>query len=259
VEGGDRVLWPSRELALEQRAWELLFFLAASPPEGADREAVAAALWREVDLADVAGSLRQLRRRLRLMLVRAVPGLPEGAPLEPDTGCIYRLDTSVVSSDVHRFLDLTKAARSDGASGLETLEQAYDLYAGDLFDSPTSPPFPWAVDPGGDGTSLRQQYRAQFLDVCRALADLHVAGGQGAYVERAIDRYRRVLQVDPIDERIWRALLNAHAIRRDGSALDRDWKRLNSVLREVDHSAAPERETSELYGRLASGSQELRA
>jgi hypothetical protein len=80
---GDRVLWPSREFAQEQRAWELLFFLAASPAEGVDRDAVGAALWSEVDLADVAGSLRQLRRRLRLMLVRAVPGLSEGPRSRP--------------------------------------------------------------------------------------------------------------------------------------------------------------------------------
>jgi len=50
------------------------------------------------------------------------------SPLEPDTGRIYRLDTSFISSDVYRFLDLTKTARSAGASGLDTLEQAYGLY-----------------------------------------------------------------------------------------------------------------------------------
>src|SRR5207253_9591127 len=130
------VLWPSRELAQEQRAWELLSFLAASLSEGVDRDAVGAALWPEVDLADVAGSLRQLRRRLRLMLVRAVHGLPEGAPLAADTGRIYRLDTGLVSSDAHRFLALLKMARSEGAGALGTLEQAYGLYEADLFDSP---------------------------------------------------------------------------------------------------------------------------
>jgi DNA-binding SARP family transcriptional activator len=208
---GDRVLWPSREFAQEQRAWELLFFLAASPAEGVDRDAVGAALWSEVDLADVAGSLRQLRRRLRLMLVRAVPGLPEGAPLEADTGRIYRLDTHVVSSDAHRFTNLLKVARSDGALALGALEQAHALYEADLFDSPTAPPFAWAIDPGDDGTGLRQRYRKQFLDTSRRLADLHLSGGEGAYVERAVDLYRRLVQVDPSDERTWRALLSAHA------------------------------------------------
>jgi DNA-binding SARP family transcriptional activator len=231
-----------------------LFFLAASPSEGVDREVVGAALWPEVDLADVAGSLRQLRRRLRLMLVRAVPGLPDGAPLEADTGRIYRLDTSLVSSDVHCLTSLLRAARSEGASGLGTLEQAYALYEADLFDSPTAPPFAWAVDPGDDGTSLRQRYRGQFLDLCRTLADLHLAGGAGTYLERAIDLYRRLVQVDPLDERIWRALLSAHARRRDNAALDREWQRLLDALHAADTGASPDAETSALYRRLRSGS-----
>ena len=250
VAHADRVLWPAREFAHEQRAWELLFFLAASPSEGVDRELVGAALWPEVDLADVAGSLRQLRRRLRQMLVRAVPGLPEGAPLEADTGRIYRLDTNLVCSDAHRFTALLRIAKSDNASALGTLEQAYGLYEADLLDSPTAPPFAWALDPGDDGTSLRQRYRRQFLDMCRTLADLHAAGGQGAYVERGIDLYRRLVQADPLDERTWRALLSAHAKRRDKAALDREWQRLTEALHAADTDASPEAETSAVYQRL---------
>jgi DNA-binding SARP family transcriptional activator len=249
----DRLLWPARELAQEQRAWELLFFLAASPPEGVDREAVTAALWPDVDLADAAGSLRQLRRRLRLMLVRAVPGLPEGAPLEADTGRLYRLATGLVCSDAHRFTDLLRVARSEGRLALGTLEQAYGLYEADLLDSPQAPPFAWAIDPGEDGTSLRQRYRKQFLDMCRTLADLHVAGGEGAYVERAVDLYRRLVQVDPMDERTWRALLSAHAKRRDRTGVDREWQRLIDALRAADSAATPEAETSALYQRLRMG------
>ena len=77
--------------------------------------------------------------------------------------------------------------------------------------------------PATMATSLRQRYRGQFLDMCRTLADLHVAGSDGAYVERAVDLYRRLVQVDPLDERTWRALLSAHAKRRDMTALGREW------------------------------------
>ena len=78
------------------------------------------------------------------MLVRAVPGLPERAPLEADTGRIYRLDTNLVSSDVHRFINLLRAAKSEATSELNILEQAYASYEADLFESPTAPPFAWA-------------------------------------------------------------------------------------------------------------------
>src|SRR5712692_9763139 len=103
------------------------------------------------------------------MLVRAVPGLPEGAPLEADTGRIYRLDTDLVASDAHQFTKLLRIARSERTSALGILEQAYGVYEADLFDSPTAPPFTWPIDPGDDGTSLRQRYRKQFLDLCRTL------------------------------------------------------------------------------------------
>jgi DNA-binding SARP family transcriptional activator len=120
-------------------------------------------------------------------------------------------DTHLVSSDAHQFTNLLRVARSERALALGALEQAHALYEADLLDSPTTPPFAWAIDPGDDGTSLRQRHRKQFLDASRRLADLHLSGGEGAYVERAVDLYRRLVQVDPSDERTWRALLSAHA------------------------------------------------
>jgi DNA-binding SARP family transcriptional activator len=157
-----------------------------------------------------------------------------------------------VSSDAHQFTNLLRVARCDGALALGALEQAHALYEADLFDSPTAPPFAWAIDPGDDGTGLRQRYRKQFLGASRRLADLHLAGGEGAYVERAVDLYRRLVQVDPSDERTWRALLSAHAKRRDRAALDREWQRLIETLRALDTDASPEAETSALYRRLRS-------
>jgi hypothetical protein len=92
---GDRVLWPSREFGQEGKSVELLLLLAASAPEGVDRDAIGAALWPDIDLADVGASLRQLRRRLRLIVTRVVPGLPESAPFQTDSGRVYRLDPQV--------------------------------------------------------------------------------------------------------------------------------------------------------------------
>jgi len=56
-----------------------------------------------------------------------------------------------------------------------------------------------------------------------------------------------------LDERIWRALLTAHAKRRDRTGLDREWQRLIEALRAADSDAGPEVETSSLYQRLKSG------
>jgi two-component SAPR family response regulator len=246
VIAGGRVLWPSGEFANEQRAWELLLFLAVSDPAGVDRDAVGAALWREVELADVAGSLRHLRRRLRSVLVRAVPGLPETAPFRPDAGRMYRLDTSVISSDAHRFLELEQQAKADEKERLRFLEQALALYEGDLFDSPAAPQFGWVVDPGDDGTSLRQVYRQRYLRICRTVANLHSGGGPGRSGDRALHLYRRMVQDDPQSEDIWRALLTLHARRGDTAGLEREWKRLLDSLA----PAQPEMGTTSLYRRL---------
>ncbi len=105
-------------------------------------------------------------------------------------------------------------------------------------------------------SSLRLQYRKQFMEASRVLADLHVAGGEGAYIERAVDLYRRLLQADPLDERVLRARLNVHAKRSDATAVDREWRRLNELLRAADSAAVPETETFELYWRLTSALQQ---
>ena len=65
-------------------------------------------------------------------------------------------------------------------------------YEGDLFDTPAAPPFAWAIDPGDDATTLRQQYRGVFLDLCRRLGELHAAGGPDTCLDRAVNLYRRV-------------------------------------------------------------------
>jgi DNA-binding SARP family transcriptional activator len=226
-----------------------LLFLAASPPEGVDREAIGAALWPDIDLADVSASLRQLRRRLRLIITRVVPGLPESAPFQPDSGRVHRLNPQVVRSDVHRMIEYGRRARSaHGDEAIALLEQARSLYAGDLFDSPAAPPFAWAVDPGADGTSLRQQYRQLHQENTRLLADLYVNANGSVRAAQAIQLYQELLRTDPHDERVARALLRAHALRRDRAGLEREWGRLCQALRSA--GSEPLLETTELYTRL---------
>jgi DNA-binding SARP family transcriptional activator len=251
IVAGDRVLWPSREFGQEGKSVELLLFLAASLPEGVDREPIGAALWPEVDLVDVASSLRQLRRRLRLVVARAVPGLPEDAPFERDSGRVIRLDPEVVGSDVHRFVETSRRARSSkGDEAIALFEQTRTLYTGDLFDSPAAPPFTWAIDPGADGTSVRQQYRQLLQENTRLLADLYVSRPGGVQTAQGIELYEELLRADPQEERISRALLRAHASRRDRTGFEREWRRLCEVLRSADPQAEPLLETSDLHTRL---------
>ena len=76
---------------------------------------------------------------------------------------------------------------------------------------------------------------------------------------RAIDLYRELTELDPGDERLWRALFRLHAGRDDGSALVREESRMRAALRvlaaEVEDTPNPQveepsGETVQEYQRL---------
>jgi DNA-binding SARP family transcriptional activator len=152
---------------------------------------------------------------------------------------------------VHRVIEYGRRARStNGDEAIALLEQSRLLRAADLFDSPAAPPFAWAVEPGEDGTSLRQQLRHLFQENTRLLADLYVSGAGGRRAAEGIELFQELLRADPHDERISRALFRAHAMRRDRTGLEREWRRLCQALRAADPDAEPLLETSDLYTRL---------
>jgi DNA-binding SARP family transcriptional activator len=248
---GDRALWPSPVFTNERKSLELFLFLAASDPEGVDRDAVGNALWPDVDIADTAGSLRQLRRRLRLVLARAAPGLPEEAPFTADTGRILRLDRAIVWTDVHEFTELSRTARTvERSAAVGMLERARGLATAGFFESPSAPPYSWAIDPGPDGTSLRQQLRRSFEDVTFRLGELYTAEPNGSRANEAIEIFESLLEREKQDERVWRALFRARAARGDRAGLERDWQRLLQTLKSDGPTSEPLVETADMYARI---------
>ena len=106
-------LWPSGAASREQKPMQLLLFLAAHAAEGVDRDKAVEALLADDESADPVGTLRQWRKRVRGLLSRLVPDLPE-EPFE-DNGRSYRLNPRMVRSDVQRFLQLEGWAKSRAA------------------------------------------------------------------------------------------------------------------------------------------------
>jgi len=84
-------LWPAAAPNREQKASQLLLFLAAHSADGVDRDKAAEALLGEDESADPAGTLRQWRKRVRTSLGRLVPDLPE-EDLFQDSGRSWRLN-----------------------------------------------------------------------------------------------------------------------------------------------------------------------
>jgi len=84
-------------------------------------------------------------------------------------------------------------------------------------------------------------------------------------LEASIDLYRELTEIDPGDERLWRALFRLHADRGDRLALMREEHRLRTALRalaaDVDEIGSseveePNNEALQEYQRLLAGLQE---
>ena len=117
-----QIVWPIPGVP-DEAAMELLVFLGVEDPAGVRADLLSDSLWEEDDEDDGDRSyrLRKRRYRLRRALKRLIPGW-QGDPIarmDKQTP-IYRLDPTVIQSDVHRFLRLLNDGRSlprEGAYG----------------------------------------------------------------------------------------------------------------------------------------------
>ena len=258
--GGPRVLCAGRQVwprvpSGEAKPWELLLYLACQPLEGVASDDAVEALWPEDDADDAPHRFRQLRYRLRRML-SAVPGAPETDGICLDHGTL-RLDPGLVYSDAQEFLELVRNARvNPGPDLVQQLEQARALYAGDLLEGPDAHRYAWLDERADSGVTLREHFRRLFQHALLKLAEAYAAAGA---VDASLDVYRELTEMDPADDRLWRAMFRLHAARGDRSALVREEHRMRECLRELaaelgeaDQSEIeePSRETVQEYQRL---------
>jgi len=223
-------VWP-RAPGGELKPWEFLLYLACQPAEGIAGEDAVEALWPEDEEADNAPHrFRQLRYRLRHMLAD-VPGAPETDGICLDRRGTLRLDPGIIHSDAQEFLELVRKARiSPGVAAIEYLERARALYVGDLLVGRDARRYTWLDERDDSGVTLREHFRRQFEQVSTRLAELYTSSGQP---DAALDLYRELTELEPGDERLWRALFRLHAGRDDGSALVREESRMRAALREL--------------------------
>jgi two-component SAPR family response regulator len=212
------------------KPWELLLYLAAQPAEGVSTRDAVEALWPDDESADdPPHRFRQLRYRLRRMLAEV------SASRETDGICLERgvlkLDPAVVHSDAQEFLWLVRPARiTPGAEAIEPLERARSLYQGDLLAGPDARRYAWVDERGPSGVTVREHFRRLFQQASVRLAELYATGED---TDAALDLYRELSEIDPGDERLWRALFRLHAERGDRLALVREERRMREALREL--------------------------
>jgi DNA-binding SARP family transcriptional activator len=251
-------VWPRLSRG-EAKPWEMLLFLACQPIEGVAREPAVQALWPDDEGFDMTHRVRQLRYRLRGVFNK-VPGAPnaDGVGLERN-GALY-LDHRVIYSDAQEFLELTRRARMfPGGHNIPRLERARALYTGDLLLGPDVRRYGWVDERDESGVTLREHFRRLFQHVTLTLAELYAESGDTA---AGIDVYHELTELEPSDERVWRALFRLHAERRDGPALIREGRRMRAALRDLAvhngeeplaEACEPDRETQRDYERLLAG------
>lgn len=147
-----------------------------------------------------------------------------------------------ISIDVEAFFGDSKTgqkflARRESDEAVAALESAESLYVGDfLVEFPYSD---WAV-------SLREEAKAEFMKVCRLLAEHDIARGEP---DDAARRYLRMVEIDPFSEEANTELISAmRAAGHNGTA-----RRLYAIyterLRELDLEPAPYSDISVPRGR----------
>ena len=101
---------------------------------------------------------------------------------------VYRLNPTVIESDVHRFLKLVEEAKALAPDeAIAAYEEALELYRGDLLDRPDVPPYRW-LDDGPRLLDLRVKYARMHQQARRRLADL-LANGTDQQLARAEELY----------------------------------------------------------------------
>lgn len=208
----------------------LLSYLALRPGRPVGRERLAALLWGESDEALARSSLRQGLAALR----RELPASLE-ARLDADNEAVT-LSDGALSVDVLEFL--RGLAKNDVAN----LREALALYRGDFVAGLT-------VRSDGFDDWVRQERAALRRRAADALFRLAIALADSGDDWGQEDALRRLIALEPLDERPRRALMELHARHgRHGEALD-EYRRLAETLRR-ELGVAPEAATEALRGAL---------
>ena len=258
VTSGEREIEPSLDDRVCFKSFELLAFLASHPDGAVSKDKLLAALWPDADAERAANRMRVEMARLRALLARQVEGLPaESVRCERDGTC--RLDTRLITSDVHRFLELCRAApKLPPEQAKAALEQAREVYRGDFLTGRGARFYEWVDDPGETGLSLRAGFREEYNRATLRLARMLCREGQAA---QAVPLYKSLLRTEPTLEDIVRELYRCYQQLGDLASLIREDRHVRQALREAYYDPddpeddpdryQPEPETVELFEEIS--------
>ena len=219
LDSGPVLILPTR------KAQALLAYLALPIGQAHPRDKIAALLWGDMRQPQARASLRQALTAIR----RALAGV-DALRVDAET---IALDPIAVNVDAVRF---EQSARAGTPS---SLEQAAALYQGDLLAGLALNEAPFEEWLLGERERLHELALGAFA---RLLAQQRASGTTDAAVQSAL----RLLNLDPLQEPVHRALMRLYAqLGRRGAAL-RQYQVCVAALERELH-AEPEAETQALY------------
>jgi len=230
VTSDDRGISPSSEEGASYKAWELLACLAAQPQGMLSREKLLTAVWPDVGPEQAASRMRTAMKRLRATLARQVPNLSRDV-VRADRDGMCRLDTTLVSSDVHQFVSLLRsAAKLRPSEAKVPLEEARLHYRGDLLSGQAARFYEWVEERGDSGVSLREHYREEYYRATQRLARIYFEEGRA---DLAVPLYKDLLKAEPTLEDVVRELYRCYQQLGDLSSLIREDRHLRQALRDA--------------------------
>jgi len=230
VTSGDREIGASGEEGASFKAWEVLAFLAAQPTGAVAKEKILAAVWPDVDAERAGARLRTALTRLRALLAGQVPNL-SGDVVRAERDGTRRLDTSLVTSDVHQFVVLLRtAAKLPPDEAKTALIEARKLYSGDLLSGRSAGFYEWVEERDGSGVTLREHYREEFYRATQRLARLYYHEEQATL---AVPLYKELLKAEPTLEDVVRELYRCYQYLGDLTSVIREDRHLRQALREA--------------------------
>jgi DNA-binding SARP family transcriptional activator len=219
----------------------LLVYLAMEAPRASPRESLAALLWPEYAPESARANLRNALTYLRRALSSHVA---EAAPILLIRRDAVQFDLSSEQwVDARVFEELVATDAAAGPLGEARLEEAAALYGGPFLDGfalKDAPAFDdWAL-------LLRERLERGYLGALRRLAAADEARGDHA---RAVERLRRCVELEPLEEAGQRELMRLLALAGQRSVALAQYERCRAALRE-ELGVEPEAETTRLYERI---------
>jgi ATP/maltotriose-dependent transcriptional regulator MalT/DNA-binding SARP family transcriptional activator len=119
-------------------------------------------------------------------------------------GNIVFLDAELCHVDADRFLSLLKMAgdkqkKGDGKGAFPFYAEAVEIYKGDFLPEELYAPWP---------DKKREELRAKYIELLNKMASLHERQGS---LKKAMDCYKKAIQVDPLIEESYQKLMSFHA------------------------------------------------